>query len=285
MRQRVEAQLRREVFAPRAGADLVVSGSVEPLEAGFRARIALSDASGAAVGERTLVAETGSCSTLDDSLSLVLSLMLDVPKEELEHPAPRPDAARPRAVTPLVVAPPRAGAADPWAAELTLGAVASAGLLPGAGVALAAEGALDPPGFPLFEVEAARFFRAETTGDPGGVHLDLATVGVVLCPLGGAIGRLRLHACIGQRVGSLAATGFGFTRTADSRHLVLDALAAARASLTLVGPLTLRASAAVELPLARDRFYFRTPEGAEHDLFRMAPVAATGQLGLGLLVP
>jgi hypothetical protein len=94
-----------------------------------------------------------------------------------------------------------------------------------------------------------------------------------------------LHLCASARAGSLSAEGFGWSEDRSSERLLLTAGVRARLGLFFAGPWVLRAALGPDFPLLRDRFFVRAEDGSEHDLFRSGPVAASGELGVGVGVP
>ncbi|HEY3233369.1 MAG TPA: hypothetical protein VGJ84_01550, partial [Polyangiaceae bacterium] len=77
----VEARLGRAVFVGESSADvrLELTFSVQP-GGGWRAELMLSSRGGRFLGSRELSTRAEHCSALDDSLALVVALLLDIPR-------------------------------------------------------------------------------------------------------------------------------------------------------------------------------------------------------------
>jgi hypothetical protein len=286
----VAERLARDPFVA-SGGDIVVRGKVRPLsaESGWSAELELVTSNGALIGTRTLQTEAEHCSALDESLPLVLALMLDVPRDEVRRADERKAAAAPKPEPPRTtpIALPRTVHAprEPWrfrAAALATGAV---GLLPepalGAGVTLGVE----PPTFWLTELDATIWLPRDAEQDGGGARYRLLAVALHLCPFTIDAAPLRLDLCAGQRLGRLEASGFGFERNRDQIRLIYDVSVRARGWLELFGPVGLLFGVGAEVPLARDRFYFVAADGRQPELFRMSPLIGVADIGLGVSLP
>lgn len=297
----VETRLRRTVFVSASAADVSVEGRVERTSSprGWRAVVAMSDAHGAALGERTLESAEPSCGALDEPLALVVAVMID-PDAALAPappavPAPPPTAAppaprepEPRVVvrTRRVVVRERAPAAR-WRFDL-LGRVAvAAGYMPGISPGLSGASVVEPPGFLPIELELALFPTATARSSDGAfeARLGLLVAGALLCAptLGGE--RLRAQGCAGLEAGVLQARGVGADVSLEDERAVVQLAARARAILRVVGPFVVQASASLVVPLRRDRFVVRDADGAAHAIFEPAPVGGTFDLGAGLSFP
>ena len=95
----VEARLGRTLFAAKGRADVHVTGSITEADGKWLVRMTLTSAQGEPMGERELESESRDCSALDDSLALVLAVMLDIPKTRIPAPPHQahPSPLRPRA--------------------------------------------------------------------------------------------------------------------------------------------------------------------------------------------
>jgi hypothetical protein len=289
----VAQRLARDPFI-ETGSDVVVRGKVLPLpdQSGWSAELELSTTSGGRIGTRTIRTEAAHCSALDESLPLVLALMLDVPEDEVRRaeqsqapaaaakPSPAPPPTTPIALPRTAHAP-----REPWrfrAAALASGAL---GLLPGAGLGVGLTLGVEPPTFWLTELDATFWLPRDADDNGEGARYRLLSFSLYLCPIAFESAPLRTDLCVGQRVGRLDADGFGFDRNRERARLIYDVGARARAWLTLAGPVGVLFGVGAEVPLARDRFFFTGADGREHELFRASPVIGTADLGVGVSLP
>jgi hypothetical protein len=287
----VEARLHRVVFAEQ-GTPLKISLRLEHGANGaWTAELDLRNASGESLGQRRLTTSAPHCSALDDSIALVVALLVDSPAaRELSEPQPAADADaagpenQPKAATPTVIELPRStlAAREPWHADGSLGATLGGGVLPG--VALGVEAAL---GFkPAFMPEFRLFLgwdpaRDSTiNGGAAGARLDFGYVGLEVCPWQSmAPAPLRAFVCAGQVVGRLEARAFGFDRN-QSAALVRFALAArAGLSARLYGSLALRLDARAEVPLEQNVFTYGSTDDRDVGIYRTGRVAGALELG------
>ncbi len=290
----VEARLARSVFVEQ-GADVLVELSVRAgaNARGWIATLTLRAAGGNWLGARELQSESTRCSDLDEPLSLVLALMVDVPKDELpapqevavDTPPPAPRVLRVPAppVAPRAPAPsPRTPRRRTLHGELGVSAILSVGLLPDLALGLRGSILLRPPEFWPVELGAVLYRDAQAEVSGGGSDFEAAGADIAVCPLHGELGDLRLLACAAQSLGRLHVSGYGFDE--NRVHARFYALFGARARLAL--PLTSwlagRVSASAEVPVTRDDFHYVNAQGERERVFRSAPVAATGELGMEL---
>jgi len=295
--QRVEGRLGRKVFVSASEADITVEGTIGPSpKGGFRAQLRVSARDGSLLGARDVETRAATCDAIDEKLSLVVSVMIDPdatpgaddPKAALAAPAAEAGPAPPEVVVKerIVVVreePPRAD--PPWRFELTLAAMATLGLQPGAGVAFAPAVILSPPRF--WAIRVAGGIAATSSVDAGGgatAEASLAHGSVALCPLAARGPRLGALACAGALVGALRGRGIGFDTTTTTSSLVAGPVVLGRASLRIAGPLLASAALGLVVPVAHAELGYRTSTGSA-SLFRTAPVAATAELGIGVELP
>lgn len=284
----VEARLARSVFVQSGSSDVIVHGAIEPRPgSGFRARLEMVTPSGQSLGTREIETTAPHCSALDDSLALVVALMVDVPPEELPPaelphaqppPAPRP---APRPSTPIAV--PRATHAPraPWRFEADANMALGFGMLPDPAAGIAASLAIEPPSFVLTELEGRFWFPQSVETGGAGADFSLVSVGLFLCPL--AFGDpLTVRVCAGQEVGRIGVSGFGFDHNRDRAPLVYDLGAFLRASLPLTGLLGIQGRLGAAVPFSRDRFVYSAADGSKVELFRAWLVLAAAELGIEL---
>jgi hypothetical protein len=275
----VERRLARPVLVPKRSADLVIDGTLSRGSPGWHAKLVLRRADGTALGRRDLTTLAEDCSSLDESLALVVALMVDIPRSDIEPAEPAP-VAKPRGVVvPAETYAPR----RPWHFDVAVLPVVAVGIapkpVPGGRVLLS----LTPPSFARFELEASGYLsaRADAEREGAGSDFQAATVGVFVCPL--ALGGLSL--CGGQVLARLAAAGFGFDQSFQQSRLAAAVGVRGRLELPLVGPLSLRAGLGADGFVWRDRFFYTRADGSKSQLFRVAPLVGSAEVGFGLSFP
>jgi hypothetical protein len=287
----VEQRLRRAVFRDATPA-LLVRVMFERRLAQWVVRIELRDAEGP-LGARELSTEAAHCSALDDSLALVVALLVETPPERESAPSPTPNPtpaapAPPPARGPVRTAeirvPPETFAPREGARfGIRLSGLAALGLLPG--LAFGAELALQAqfPRLPRLVLSFDAFIpRSETlSARDAGAELASQRLGLEVCPALFASRPARVELCLGQRVGRMRAEGFGFDRNLTSNRLYYAVSAGLASMLALSAGLELSAGMRAEVPFTRDDFAVR-PDGGEGEVvFRPAPLSTILQIGLG----
>ncbi len=279
--EQVEARLKRPVFGPRARADVVVKVRwSRRSDDAFVASIELRSGDGQLVGTRELVVPAEHCSALDESVELAIALMVDVTADELPQPTPRnvPPPAPPR--TPIELPKETPAPREPWlfrAAALATGAL---GLLPAPAAGIRLSVGIVPPTFWTTELDFTWWPSRSESGTDAGARFRLATFGLYLCPINGGSEATRGWLCLGQEVGELEVTGFGFDRNEQRRRLSYDVGLRARVSQRVAGPVGLLAGIQALFPLSRDEFVAREADTARREVFQRSAVAGAAELGL-----
>ncbi len=281
----VEARLGRHAFVARDRADVVVDARLSPLDAGagFQADLSLQTTRGQSLGVRDLRTPSADCAQLDESLSLVIALMVDIPRADLPPlpPVEAPPPAAPRRTTPIRVPERRR---EPWRVEPRLGGSLAVGLLPGIALGAHAGLALEPPLFWRTEIDGTIWRGADATDGSSGSRFELTTIGLRVCPVA-TRAALRIQACVGQRIGWIQAQGFGFDEDRSEKRLFYTVSLLARAGVPIAGPLALQAGMGLDLPVTRDHFTYTRADGSRREIFRMAAVVVEGELGLAIELP
>ena len=301
LKDAVEQRLGRRVFSPNEP-DVVVHGGVARDGSHWLVSIKLSAAHGEAMGHRELESEGADCSTLDDSLALVLAVMLDISKARVPPaPAKAPKApieSQPEAqggepagpkptsseLTSRLHVPPDTPARRPrWHFEVGLGATAALGLLPAASFGAHGYVAVSPPNFWRVALGVESYRSVSETVDGTGAGASFAPLAATLsiCPLAQRPLSWGFEACLLQHFGRMQVEAYGFDENEELRRSYVNLGISGAASLALAGPLFAKAGAALETPLLRETFRYGTPGGGEPSLFRMATLLAAAQLGLG----
>jgi hypothetical protein len=277
----VESRLGRKIFVSHASADVVVVARVGPARrgTGWVADLELRTADGQVIGTRELTTADRSCSALDPSVALVVALMVDIPKSDLPRPAPTPRAPRQEKPTPIRLP---AEPARSWRVKVELAGSAVAGVLPGVIAGANLGWGLKPPGWPLIQIDASLYPKAEVERDGLGTRFSFASVGLDLCPFEWEGLRARVWGCLRQRLGQITGDGFGFSENLRQSRAFYGVGLGAGAAFRLTGPFELVAGVGAEAPITRDRFTYLDAVGHTVQLFRMAPIFGSTELGLGL---
>jgi hypothetical protein len=286
----VEQRLGHPIFVSPSEADVSVEGHIEQNGGapGWHAVLVLRDANGASLGTRELRRADASCDTMRAPLALVIVVMID-PEAALrghETPAPPPPPPQPvvieKLVPVLVRVPEPAPPGPPAAWHLDTGGslIGSVGLLPGPGIGPFGGGILVPPRqFFGAEVYGAAWLDQNVSAGSGSATFWFGYVGGGLCPLILRGHRFDGFGCASGQLGYLAS--YGPSGTPNQAQVHLAGALELRGTLHIAGPFTARAGAMLVVPLIRNQFVY----GENAPLFRMAPVAATADLGLGVAFP
>lgn len=285
----VEHTLGRAVFHGDSPASAKIVGSVSQRSGApehFDARIRLLDAAGKTVSERELDT-SGDCKRLDESIAVVITLMIDGLEEAPsalrvppEPPRPAPQSSAP-APPPAPKVPPVPPPSDAPVLSVGAGAGLSSSLLPGTAGAAVLRGAVAPQSFVPIAITARMFASSDATLGGAGGSFSAWDVEAAACPRWQR-DNAALGACAG--IGGGALSGRSLDLAAGQSHVrplvVVPVLA--QGALRLYGPLWLRAEAGVLIPLLRERWGFRDAGGAYVPVFQPDPVAPTGSIGLEL---
>lgn len=302
----VEARLHRSAFLHQGQAPLRIALHLtRRARHEWSAELRLETEDGENLGERTLTTGAAHCSALDDSLALVVALLVDAPlieRERVERErgeerapaslppppsapavAPKPPIRTPKPTTldlPSDTLAPR----QPWQWEATAAASLAFGLLPGVGTGLVLGVSANPRSGPELRVFAQLYSSRDAHAGPNqaGAHFGALLVGLELCPMAVELGALQFIACAGQNVGRLHASAFGYDQSLNANHLLYSLLARGELAAPLFGRLSARLSGRAELPLSRPIFYYGAPGNAEGDVFELGPTIAVFDLGLSV---
>jgi hypothetical protein len=301
----VEARLRRRVFRADLPATLYVKIALARDAAGWSALLTMHDGNGAFLGRRSLVTEAADCSALDESLALVVALLVDSPPPPVAGeseatpaatkptspsteparataPPPTEASARPSEVaSPLHLPRDTPAPRQPWRLQFATEGALAIGILPGLAPGVELGFGAKAPTLPEFRLFAGWYApreqrRAELDA---GARFDALYVGLEVCPLERELGISQWSVCAGQSLGRLRSKAFGFDENSTSNHLTYALLARGALQLALASHWALRLGARAEVPLTRGVFGYGTPDG-EQPLFQPSPVAAVLDLGL-----
>jgi len=305
----VDFRLRRRAFRADQPATLSVTVVLgKDPEAGWTAQIAVRDAAGALLGTRSIASPARHCSSLDDSLALVVALLVDDPpspptpavapaappaptnSESPNQPnAPTGDRAAPKPVAPspivettrIALPPDTAAPREPWRLSVQASGALAFGLLPGVAPGVRGGVELTPPHGPAIELVGATFFtrRADRPSGAAGADFNASAFGLEICPLSYEGHALRWLACGGQSVGWVSVKSFGFDVDGSSSHLRYALLGSTALDFFLSQGFALRLAARGEVPLAREVFDYGARDGSEPTLYEMSSVAAVLDVG------
>jgi hypothetical protein len=309
----VEARLARAVFVSASQGDVSIEGRIDRKGAAnhWHATIILRDSKGATIGTRDLDRVDASCSAINEQLALVIAVMID-PDAALSHPTPPPASTTttpapspPPAPTPTTTTPnpppPEKQApientsetkspskkADPWFFEASAATFGEVGMTPNPGFGLGVSSLLEAPHVPIALDGSAAIFFDSTADAPGGAATSF-TLGLFsggLCPLRFRKDRVHVFGCLISQLGLLRSESQGYAVSTGNKLGVLYNIGLeARASLRIAGPFALRGGLSWVVPLIRSPYdYDRGTQSVE--LFQVAPVALTGDLGIGFEFP
>lgn len=296
--QAVERRLHRRVFST---GDALLSVRVDwrREDGAFVAEIEVSDQKGP-LGRRQLSTKARHCSALDDSLALVVALLVDSPPERVAPPvAAAPPAAKPppTAKPPIPSAPtesaPLATPAatrievpsetlaprEPWQFFVRASGSAAFGLLPSVALAPELAVAARPPRAPLLRVTLDYYLpQTESISASGTARLQRRRVGVEVCAPEAFISLGSL--CFGQRLGQLQASGSGFDHSFDRRVFTFAFSGAFDLRFPLGRYFALSLGARLEVPLSRHRFDARLSDGSTHEVFQEPFLQAAARAGV-----
>jgi len=283
-----------------------VEGHVARRGRRYEARVVVSDARGAVLGERDVPGaeaahgEEPDCRSLDDQLAFVIAVAIDpnaalaeLPGDlapegdpgrdllaDLEAHPPKPaspNASVQPSSSPANSRPPPAGGPEPVHFAAGLGVGAEAGALPAASALARLELGLGLAWFTqrvFAGLSSAQTVRAtEASAELG--WLELGTIGCAEL-LGG--GRFALEPCLGLTAARVTGAPVGFSGT-DRESWLLGPRAELRLAWTAFGPVRVVVRAAISSLLPKNRIVFEAG-GATRRVFEVAPVTA----GAGLLI-
>jgi hypothetical protein len=262
----VEARLGRSVFVDAAQADLIAEVRARRVEGAFVIDIDLFDRGHAALGERQLSTRAPHCSSLDDSLALVLSLAADAPPPAPvgRALAPGPAAAAPQpperepsfVPTPIAIpatthAPRRGIALEP-----SLGAALLFGPVPGVTAGLELGVVVRSGSFWPVSLNAAGWWpRTHSAANERGARFSAKSLELGVCPWEGPLGPIVLRTCVREWFGRVSARGFGFDEDQRSDRWVL-AFGIGATLTHWFGPVLLSVDGVLLVPPVRRRYFF-----------------------------
>ncbi|MBI5536173.1 MAG: hypothetical protein HY898_25855 [Deltaproteobacteria bacterium] len=262
----VESTLGRPVFHSAQPPVATVDGSVSAFEpAGYRARIVLRSSRGVRVAERDIETRGEPCSRLDDSIAVVITLMID---ELRQVPSPWK--------VPRV--PPRQGPELQVSAAAGVGA--SRGLLPSTAPFgfLRAEGG-HPSVWPI-ALSLRGWAPSEKVDQGVGARFTAWSADLGLCPT--LVDHLswKLGVCGGAGVLTVGTDSVGLVGGANSSKVLGFGAASGSAGLRIAGPIWLRLDVSAMIPFRRLHYWYTGRDGSAHPVHEGSVGAPMVSLGV-----
>jgi hypothetical protein len=253
---RVSARLGRPAFVDGAPAEVNLVGVIEgPPAGGFQARFRLLTGQGGLVGVRTIASEGRDCRSLDEALVVVLSVMLNVRREDVE------------------------AAPVPWRPRSAVGAGVVGALLPVAALEATAAGGVQHGAW-AFELELGLQLAPSWEAAEGQLRATaaLARLGVSRTVAGGDRVALAVRLAGGAGARWTSSDGFDVNRRRVS--FLVDARMGPRLGLRLGRGVWVEVFGDLGLSPVRPRFELLFPDGQTQILYRPGLVYGVGGLGL-----
>lgn len=260
LKQQVEARLQRRVWVAADEADIVVQTTAEPTANGdTSATVTLHSSRGAFWGKRDVV--VSDCRGLEDSLVLMLSLTVDIRREEVEQRERRDRLSVTR-----------------------LGPIGSfmgvAGLLPRFAVGPALGLGAQSPSLGWLDLQA-NLLLPQTQGSPERASYEAVLLALRWCPLQLHLARSSLGACGSARGGLLSGQGRGLPSTYRQRRGVFSVGLGARGAWEFAEPLFLYAGLGGELVAQGSEFHYESGSN-RIQLHRTGAALLIAEVGFGL---
>ncbi|HEY5955334.1 MAG TPA: hypothetical protein VIV60_02225 [Polyangiaceae bacterium] len=275
----VETRLERHPFVTHPSPDLFVHIDFTRVGNQWSARIDMRSITGQSLGGRSIESQARDCSEMNDSLALVLALMIDLTRKEVESKTP---ARKPEDSTEVLV-PSDAAELRTWSQVLTASLLSTVGQLPSIGWGGRVATQLRHRSGISAELGVAAVVPS-TWNDDRGAHASFnwfaADIGVCAGLLGR--GRSELAVCAGSQVSFERAEGSGYrvshvqSVTSPLPFIKLES------NYELVRSLGFHLAFAALAPLVRDRFYATRADGAETTIHSTSPIVAQLEAGLSL---
>lgn len=284
-RRSVERRLKRPVFVDEGDADLVVVVTYEPSVSAPSIEVRLSTKEGQLLGHRRLSAEGTDCDALDDSVALVLALMVDLTRERVaarsQAPALRVDSPAVIPLSPQTPVPPKAQPLPTH--RVSFQSVATLGPVPH--LAFGGRIGLDFPFVRTWVVEIGVMALLPTRradGSERGATFDLVAMDTALCRALGAWGPSSLRLCGGVQFGRLTSSGYGYAADRVGQSYLVNPFAKVQGYYSFGSKVALTAAAGAAWATIRDEIYVSRPDGAKSTLFRPSTIEPFVAFGVSL---
>ena len=264
----VERTLDQPIFHARGDAAATLEGDVARTDSGYEAKIVLRSLDGTVAAEREIGTTATDCARLDDSIAVVVAMIVDGVREQ----------ARP---APLHVppAPPRVARVASITGDVEVGGALALGLLPdaSAGAYVRADVAFAK----RWSVGLAGYgWSASNAMELGsGARISAWTGEVEGCGAPLVTARVAVHVCVALGAGFTDATPIALSGGAETKLPIIYDGVTLGFDVRIAGPVWLRAHAALWNPFVVPSYYFYGSDGARHDLpgpWVVEPVFAIG---------
>jgi hypothetical protein len=276
----VEQRLQRRVFVATPNADLRVSVEYTGPASEWAADIDLSTSQGRHLGHRRIASQARQCSSLDDSLALVVALMVDLTRLDVQARA----KALPVETSTQVRVPALPEVTQGWAAVLSLNEIATLGQLPrlGFGTELTTDLRRRRAAFSL-RIGIAAFLPSSADDRPSSeARFSLYVAELGICTLLAQLPSGEFRLCAGPQIGIERAQGVGYAMSRTTQTTLVQPFAEAESTWWPVPQFGLLFGLGAAMPLIRDRFYATRADGSQVLLFKPWIVAPFLRAGLCL---
>jgi hypothetical protein len=232
---------------------------------GWSAVLRLESPDGQLIGTREITTDEDDCHAFDERLSLVVALMVDLPKTHVSVKLPprRPSAESARSAISEI--------------ETGVGAVLQLGWVPEPLYGVRAFERLRVGSLWPVEAELGWWFPRRIEAQGSSVEVRAWYVGLMACPALVKTALMTLGVCGGGRVGRIDARGASFADNEEASGLLLESHVALELTAPILPPLSLRAAVGATLALTRTRFSF-SDEAGRQELFQARQAFGVGQL-------
>lgn len=295
--EKVEQRLARKVFLSASEADLTIEGSIGPRSdgPGYRATLRLTNREGEALGTREVDTKSSDCSSIDEQLALVVSVMIDPDAQAPKQPAPKVEPkiiekpivkekiVEKTVVKKRVVTEPEP---DPIHWELSAGFMTTLGLQPVVGLGVAPAFLIELPHLFGILAEGGIAVKSSVASESGDYAAEASFMhgALGICPLIAHPDRFSILGCAGWIVGAVLGNGDGFDVDHETTTILTGPWIEGRFAVRIVGPVGLVLSLGVMVPVTRAELFYVSPAG-EETLHETWPVALLGDLGVNVRVP
>jgi hypothetical protein len=266
----VERTLDQPVFHGPSAIAATLEGDVVRTDTGYDAKIVLRGVDGT-VSERTIGTTSDDCARLDDSIAVVVAMMVDGVREPTAPSTLRVPPEPPRSVSH-----PHASIAG----DVEAGAALAIGLLPDA----------SPGAYVRADVAFAKrwsiglaaygFAPSDAMALGSGAHISAWTGEVAGCGAPFLSSRVALHACVALGAGFTDATPIALSGGSETRLPIMYDGVTLDLDVRIAGPVWLRTRASLWNPFVVPSYYFYGADGARHDLPGPWPIEPVLSIGL-----
>ena len=285
----VEARLQRKVFVLESQADIKIHVSLDaPSPGNWTASIDLDDRNDRPLGHRELTIRGEHCSALDESLALMVVLMVDVTRESVQAEAaePKPPASSLKQPDNPPSTPPeldsRSLEISPLRYRMHLLGSLRNGQQPGIGRGITLKGELSSSEGWSALLSVAIWPSRERSEDGLGARFWLATAEANAC---GSLASSRSHdisLCAGYQAGLLNSRAFGFEVNDHKETLIQDLTLRFCATWWATASYGLHGTLGVALPLMQDEFFGTRDDGSRLRLLSRAAIIPLADLGISV---